>query len=768
MKKRILLGLLLGSIASLQFWYFFISLNQPYLGVELQNKEHHWFVTHVDSESKSIPIGALKIDDEIVSINGQKTSDYSSIIKWGSIAGAESFVVLRAGEEHKIDVQKNSNLFSYDYLGLSVELLCFAVAASIYKRLAHIRSAKYLSFVFISIGGAFMSLGASVRDDLMGKAVIGTCVVLLPVVLMHFFIVFFEDRGKKPGRNSTIQLMYGLVVLTLIFHGLLFVAGAKVYSLFRSLYLYNITLFIVGVIANIIYLITIYSKIRKENKELRMIIRTIGASFILSFLPLICFSFLPSLLMGRTGVSSVYSSWAVLFFPLSFTYLLVSKKLYDIDLVIRRFILTTLVALIPSGIIVGAIALLYPEENETNRLIATFLLIVVLFSFILYSLEYLTTKLERVMFPRKYHLQQSLKKIAKNLRHISSFRELREIILIDITETLQVLGGAIIFLHKSNKEIISVGNIDEYEAGILAEAESPEHPTYIRLEITRNEEYACYLILTQKKANTYLGHEELQWLNLVISYLSISLENLHLIRKITLRLEKLAAHIPTEEASGDFAWFRKLMFELQEKERVRIALDLHDSTMQDLFFLKRRCTSVIGNQKLTTDDLEQMKSIVNFIDIINLNLRQSCFELHPYLLQELGLIKTIEKQINLESSNSLFEIEFRTSSPSLIESCTMEMKRHIFRIIQELLNNAKKHSQATRLKINLLATGSRLTLAYEDNGIGFDTTEKWEREIGGSRTGMEYMKSRILSLNGLYELNSSKGNGMKLKAVFPI
>ncbi|MFC5401637.1 sensor histidine kinase [Cohnella soli] len=411
---------------------------------------------------------------------------------------------------------------------------------------------------------------------------------------------------------------------------------------------------------------------------------------------------------------------------------------------------------------------MFPADAEPNRLLVIFLLLVVLMSFTLYALEYFTTKLERVIFPRKYRLQQSLKKIAKNLGLISSLRELKDIILLDIVETLQVFGGAIVFKYKDSMEMVMVGEIDESEAGRLAEAESPEHPSYLRREIIRNEEYDCYLILAQKKTNTHLGFEETQWLNLIISYLSVSLENLHLIRKMTARLEQLAAHIPSEETSAEFAWFRKLIFELQEKERVRIAVDLHDTTMQDLFFLKRRCNSLIERNVFSAEGITHMKGIVEYIDVINMNLRQSCFELHPYLLQEIGLVMTIEKQIGLEIVSAPFEIEFHAVPSYLIESCDLEMKRHLFRIVQELLNNAKKHSQASRVKIDITVLGSHLTLSYEDDGVGFDVNEAVPREIGGSRSGVEYMKSRILSLNGRWRLITSKGDGMKLMADFPI
>ncbi|MFC5406088.1 sensor histidine kinase [Cohnella soli] len=769
MNKHLLTPLLFVALAFLQIWYFYIAFSRPYIGIDLQNKEEHWIVSHVDTESNGLPQGALRVDDEIVAVNGQKTDQFSSVIKLKVLEGAKSIVGLRAGAEFKVEVRTTTLLTHFDVLSFTGELLCFVVAALVYARMSHIRSARYLSFVFWAIGGAFMSLAASTRGDELGKSFIFACVVLVPVALFHFFVVFFEDKGRKLVRDWVIRLMYAFAIVTFLpFVFVSVVRSDSAYEIYNYSKLLSISLFTVGVLSNLIYLTGMYLKLRKEDKEIRMIIRTIGVVFLLSFMPLICFSFIPKLVFGGINTSSIYTAWAILLFPLSFTYLLASRKLYDIDLVVQRFVTSMLISIVPSALFVGVIALRFHDEVDASRLFVLFLLFVVLLACTVYSYEYFTTKLEHIIFPRRYRLKQSMKKIAGNLGQISTFNDLKDIVLVDILETLQVYGGAIVFLHKDNKEIIHVGNIDISEAERLAEAESPEHPTYMRQKITRNEEYACYLIMTQKKSNTFLGIEETQWLDLVMSYLSVSMENLHLIRKITIQLEQFAAKLPPEKAAAEIAWFRKLMFELQEKERKRIAIDLHDSTMQDLFYLKRRCAGLFDNHDSNPEENPRLKAVLNFIDVINMNLRQNCFELHPYLLKEIGLIGTIEKQISLEAVIAPFKIEFRATGTSEIEGCDMEMKQHLFRIVQELLNNAKKHSHASHVKIDIVATNSRLTLAYVDDGIGFDTTETVEREIIGSRVGMEYMKSRILSLNGLYELNSSKGNGMKLKAVFPV
>ncbi|TXK73501.1 sensor histidine kinase [Paenibacillus sp. N3.4] len=372
------------------------------------------------------------------------------------------------------------------------------------------------------------------------------------------------------------------------------------------------------------------------------------------------------------------------------------------------------------------------------------------------------------MFPRKYHLQLALKKISKNLSTITSFRELKDIILTDIVKTLNVYGGAIVFQYANSFETIGEGDMDlvEIERG-LSEGTLDES-TYSLFEINRNEEYASYLVTTKKKTNTLLGLEEKQWLNLIISYLAVSLENVYLIRKLTMKLHELASQIPNEHAGQEFVWLRKSLFELQEQERFRIATDLHDTTMQDILLIRRKLTSYLDNN----DDRQQVLQVIKHLDLVNENLRQSCFELNPHLLQKIGLIKTIEATIELDIGSHDFETDFHVEGKQRIELVDLEIKKHLFRIFQELMHNAKKHSHASKVSIKLTVLGSYICLFYNDNGVGLDTealaNDKRLRTVANSGLGLEQMKSRVVHLNGHLELQSNKGNGLALTIRIPI
>ncbi|WP_217595742.1 ATP-binding protein [Cohnella sp. GbtcB17] len=764
--KRIYPILFLFSIASL-IWFMSVIEKYQYLDIEIEESHGKWYVTAIDSKSQASKT-SLKVGAEILSIDGENVLSNKSVRRWRTINDANSILILQNDEVKEINFSKFPKLTIYDTSSLIEGIFSLLLSFVLISNVRNSLSARYLSYVFINIGLTFFSLGASIRGDILGKFTIGLCMKLIPIVLLHFIFVFLYEKSNIRINTKIFNWIYGFVAVNSLLEVLYFFDFEFGYRLHDFQATFELAFFSIGVIFDIVFLTIIYNQNKDLNPYVSTLLKSIGIFFTISISPIVFLSFLSKFVFGEVWVSTVYTTWFILIFPISFTYLLLAKKIYDIDLVVRRLILTTTVSIIPSLLMVSMISILFPANLKLDTSLLTFIFTLVILSGTLFSLEYLSSRWERVVFPRRHFLQNSLKKIAKKLSFISSFKELKEMILVDILESLNVSGGAVIFKHNNSTEIISVGAIDDHLIEERLTLSSTEVSDLLLFELTRNQDYASYLVLTQKKTNTQLGNEELQWLNLIISYLSVSLENLFLIRKMSERLEHLASQVPNEETANDIAWFRKLMFELQEKERFRIATDLHDTTMQDLFFLKRKLTALLDKYADDWQDSEQAKSLLDYIDIINMNLRQSCFELHPYLLQELGLVRTIDKLIELEQTTLPFEIEFRYGGIDMIESCDIEMKRHLFRVFQELINNAKKHSNANKVNFNLSASSGKLIVQYRDDGLGFMSDNDTVREIGGSHIGLEQLKSRILSMRGVFEIKSGHGSGMSFSAAIPL
>lgn len=770
MKKNVINVIFLILFITIQFWFTYITFSHPYLGINVvKNNMDEWVVSSIDRASGATRLNIVP-GDVIERIDGYPAYDYFSVIHRKAVEQADKIEVSRNGDLFVIETTSVRNSFAVGYLPLLGEILCIIMYILLWTKSARAPSAssRYLSLLFLIGGLTFISLGASLRTDVLAKIFIHTAISVIPVMFLHFLTHFFNERSHARLRTDYLPYLY--IINVIVF--LMSTSEAAIGLLFRETTnvtaIVSLLIFLFGTIVNFGYILRVHLKFGRGKAYLTIVFRFIWFSLAVSFLPIILFSLMPQLMFKVEWIPSSYTSWFILFFPLSFTYLITTKQIYDIHIVLRRILYTLLVSVAPALLIAGFEFFVLYHEPSMQKFVLTFLFSLSLLALVLYFLEYFNTKLESVLFPQKYHLKLALKKISKNLGSISSFHELKDIILVDIVETLQVSGSAIIFMYSNHAEVIEEGDIDVEEVKEIVAIGLLEHPLYTCFEINRNALYTSYLVLTRKKNGSRLGLEEIQGLNLIISYLSVSLENLYLIRTLTTKLEHLASTIMDKGVSDDFAWFRKLMFELQEKERLRIATDIHDTTMQDLFFLKRRLTLLHEKETIPPEERRQIESLIEYVSIINTNLRQNCFELHPFLLQEIGLIPTMKKVVEQEAPITSFQLEFTMSGTNHIEKWKPDSKRQVFRIFQELLNNAKKHSQADHVRFHCVEKDQQFILTYSDDGVGFDHQFAVPREIGVSGIGLEQMRSRVLYLGGQLQLDARKGKGVKLSITLPL
>jgi len=766
MRKQVISILLLIFLISIQVWFIYITFHFEYRGGLLQkNSENEWMVIGFDTDA-STKTSKIHVGDIILEVDGKNPNKHSSVKKWATLEQADKVTVLRNGNQIELKL-KDATKPIYDFISLFGEIISLFLSALIFFKIPNSKSARLLSLVFLMTGVTFMAFSSSYRGDALAKVLISNLVIGLPLVFLHFLILFFREKSKIQIRLKWLNGLYGIVALNTTIC-LSYLTPLNTYAFYRIDYSMILLFFLVGLLLNLFMFIYIYFKYRKINSSVSQIIKIVWASLFLSCAPLAFFSFIPILATGNPLIDPLYAGYFVILFPLSFCYLIVTKQLFDIHNIMRRILYTTLVSMIPSAILLGFLAFIFSKEATLQNLSFCFLFIVTMISFLLYISEFFSNHLEAIIFPQKFRMKLTLNKIVRNLTTTTSFRELKEIILLDIINALQVYGGAIVFQYQNDIETIGEGeiNLEEIEKGLIDNC--LDESKYSVIEINRHEEHTSYFVFTRKKATTLLGIEEKQWLDLIISYLAVSLENVYLIRKLTLRIHELASQIPNEQAGHDLAWLRKSLFALQERERFRIATDLHDTIIQDIVLIRRKLIAYIDSH--TSD--QPVQEVIKHLEMLNESLRQSCFELNPYLLQRAGLTKTLEAAIDLDRGNPDLDIHFYTEGTALIEMLDLESKKHLFRIFQELMNNAKKHSQATEVTIRLAAEGSSVCLSYRDNGIGLDPTrldaETRIHTLVHSGLGLEQMKSRVLLLGGQLDWRSPPGTGVELTIRVPL
>lgn len=204
------------------------------------------------------------------------------------------------------------------------------------------------------------------------------------------------------------------------------------------------------------------------------------------------------------------------------------------------------------------------------------------------------------------------------------------------------------------------------------------------------------------------------------------------------------------------------VFEERERERKRIAEDIHDSGLQML----AAATYGTGNalDLLDAGDPEKArKAIASARDALDggiTNLRESLVDLRKSSVEAGGLMETIRKfadQLStLWGAEVVIEGEIKSEPPIPVALAA-------FQILQEGLTNALKHSNSTTVTVKLVEEDALVHIVVQDEGSGFDPAA----EIGADHVGMRLMKERAASVGGRIELDSRPGSGTRLEAILP-
>jgi signal transduction histidine kinase len=205
----------------------------------------------------------------------------------------------------------------------------------------------------------------------------------------------------------------------------------------------------------------------------------------------------------------------------------------------------------------------------------------------------------------------------------------------------------------------------------------------------------------------------------------------------------------------------------QEEERQRIARELHDETMQLVVLLCRRLDSVqAGGETLPAGLNDRLLEARETAEQVMKELRDFTKSLRPPILDDLGIVTSVRRLLSdLEERSEMtghLEVEGRERRlPS-------DTELGLFRIAQEALHNAERHSEATEINVTFTFGEDETRLEVADNGAGFSPAEAAGAFAASGRLGLTSMRERAELLGGSLEIQSSPGNGTRVIASIPV
>lgn len=200
------------------------------------------------------------------------------------------------------------------------------------------------------------------------------------------------------------------------------------------------------------------------------------------------------------------------------------------------------------------------------------------------------------------------------------------------------------------------------------------------------------------------------------------------------------------------------LLEGEEKERERIAKDLHDGVVQDLTAFKYELNNI--KEAIPKSNQHQMENLHSEIGRISNEVRELSYQMMPVTLRELGLVKALSELLNRSLTRNNIEATYNPLGIS--DRLPEKIEITVYRICQELINNTIKHSKATHVSLLLQLRNNALQLTYEDNGTGFDA-ENVKKGIGLNSLG-----SRIEMVKGSLDIESSQQFGTTAYIRIPI
>ncbi len=345
---------------------------------------------------------------------------------------------------------------------------------------------------------------------------------------------------------------------------------------------------------------------------------------------------------------------------------------------------------------------------------------------------------------RHEELQNSLKNFSQDLISVMKLAELEERM---VKELVTILPSSNPMIMKSFPE--NAGS-EPKEEGTIVNGKLVRISDRVYIKLGERQRRPFILSLA---ASSIQEPMESIWLETLAHHSMMIFENINMIENL---MEQLETASQSRESPQ---WVLRLMFNLQEQQRLTLSTDLHDTVLQDQIELYRRVESLLNQKEIEGETKAKLIDIEQgLLDIIHA-IRATCNNLRPPLLRELGLEQSLENLFEHIQLTSTYKILFTSeaiSEPWLSEEQTIG----IYRIVQELLHYAEDFSKAKTITFHLYHDKERLRIVYNDDGI------EESPETGNIR--LTTVSQRAQSLGGELHILPKKGIGGEAILEFPI
>ncbi|MDA2313222.1 ATP-binding protein [Bacillus cereus group sp. MYBK35-2] len=698
----------------------------------------------------------FQIGDIIEQIDGEPPSKHFTVSSYHSIEQVKKITLNRNGEIKEFEIEYppySKQVFYHLIIPIGFYIVCLLMVLYLLIFVPEInRSTNDLLYFLISLGVSFISIIAAQRKDTLSFIVASISLVCVFTFFIRFMKMYFSNNQIKfltPKQLKTLNFIsIFLVILSILIH-IKYNEWANLFTITLSALLFLFTVYL---------LVRFYFK--SGNSSYFKYLKIIIISFLVSAIPFICLYLIPNLFYGEEFISSETTGIFFLFIPICIFYLVISGKMFNFKFIIQR-LPYYIVLSVGVNMFCAVLGMVIFEDSDDHLLkwVKFRIISIIICICFLYIKDYIDLKLRKSLYHHQKNYQFSLHRFlhqAKNEYKLSNLiysirREISDILKIEETccveinkreHSIHVLESE--YIPRRTIEALFNHQLDTYQVGSIIQLDN-----HFGCVLSISGEKMIILVCNHSEKEN-LNIDEMVWIETLCNYTDLLLECSNQIEDLIKQLQEV----------NDFEqppmWLARLMFKLSEKERTNLASDIHDGVLQDQIRLSRKFESY----KARVQD-EETKKILNEIEDELLDhiytIRETCNNLRPPFLYELGLkqaLINLFKQINLKAT-----FFFYYDIPERIVAPSVEHEQAIYRIMQELLNNAMKHSKATNVTVRLFEKDEHLYLTYIDNGVGIELDEV---NYSYNTLGLSGIVTRIQSLNGEMTVESKPNRGLQI------
>jgi nitrogen-specific signal transduction histidine kinase len=769
-----LFGLLI-LIISLVF--FALSLVKPYIGTSFSKGAQGWFVSDVDNAGLAKFRGII-VGDKTVEINNQSAQTFLDQYNHVGVVLEPSIneLTVTDNQEQSISVTLKG---SSQPVSAITELASWFIVSIVFWITGYYvfrKTTKSEAAILLYLCGLALGLVLSTNQAVLRAIPTATFIevaasLIGPWLLVHFFLVL-PDEGTQIRSNHKLYWIYLPAIITIALFPLIGYRAGQPVLWFRSLRLFEI-----GIGFLVAAGVAIFNYIKARSIKLRQQMKIVLIGCIAALVPLIVLIVLPEAINGHGQpiIPAGFSILFVVFIPLGMGYSIITQKLMDIDVIIRRSIIYGLITVIMAALISAALvtAVTFQKYLGTAREIVLCLVLggaaTALFGPTKMGIEEVV---DRYFYKDRYDYRQIIQSLSDSLNSVKSISDISRLVVGTTVQTLNLAGGCLcmknldgsyeitatqgIFLDTRNRDKV-LGLISPQNNG----NKYPNAATHSELDISfliplmAGGKEVGILCISQKSTKQAFSSDDLYLLEGIASVSAMALHSALLTRDVSVRdtFVSIASH-ELRSPLTSILGYTELLINKDPPEVTR----------------KKWLKHILDNSQKVTDMVD---------DLLNVTRIQSGKVVMK--LEKVKLSNILNERVSIaqESTNThKFVVNLEPNLPDVL------VDRDKFgEVIGNLLSNAIKYSpnggnitlsakyepQSHRVVVSVIDEG--MGIGQEDQGLLFTTFHRIQRpetrSIKGSGLGLYIAKEWTKAMGGEIWLKSELNKGSTFFIAIP-